>query len=118
MHFSRALEQYEAAIKSDSVFSLAALKGAQSAYWLRRDDEAQRLVRVALANAASLLPRYRAYGLGLDDYLLGRADSAARHFEEAVRIDPGWSEGWMALGEVYYHLLPRQAPGFPGRSGI
>ena len=110
MHFSRALEQYEAAIKSDSVFSLAALKGAQSAYWLRRDDEAQRLVRVALANAASLLPRYRAYGLGLDDYLLGRADSAARHFEEAVRIDPGWSEGWMALGEVYYHLLPRQAP--------
>jgi hypothetical protein len=32
------------------------------------------------------------------------------HFKEALRLDPEWRDAWMALGEVYTHELPSEAP--------
>jgi hypothetical protein len=31
-------------------------------------------------------------------------------FERALALEPEWSEAWMAMGEVYYHLLPARSP--------
>jgi hypothetical protein len=47
-----------------------------------------------------------AFARGLDAYLSGQADSAVHWLGLAIRRSPQWTEAHMALGEVYYHLLP------------
>lgn len=109
MHFTRALTRYSDAVAQDSTFALAALKGAQSAHWLTRSEAADSLVMVALRHPGSLPTRYLQFGEGLRSYLRGSADSAIASFRRALSVDSTWSEAWMALGEVYYHLLPLEA---------
>ncbi len=108
--FKEALEHYRDAVRADSNFALAALKGAQSASWDGRMTEAKQLIRVALVRGAVLPPRYAHLARGFDAYLDFRADSAARHFRQTLDLDPEWPEAWMRLGEVYTHLLPRDSP--------
>ena len=107
MRFGAALEHYRRAVGDDSVFALAALRGAQSANWRELNDEAKRLVAIAVASEDGLPPRYVNYARGLQDYLQGEGDSAVAHFTKALALDPSWSDAWMALGDTYYHLLPR-----------
>jgi serine/threonine protein kinase len=107
MRFLAALQHYRAAVATDSVFALAAIKGAQAANWRDLNDEAQTLVDVALAPARGLPPRYLLFAKGLKYYLTGAADSAVARFRDALDLDLSWSEAWMALGETYYHLLPQ-----------
>ena len=109
MRFDAALEHYRRAVSEDSVFALAALRGAQAANWRELNDEAERLVGIAAGSRLSLPPRYASYARGLQDYLRGEADSAVAHFRGALALDPSWSDAWMALGDTYYHLLPRVA---------
>ena len=106
MRFGQALEHYRRAVGEDSVFALAALRGAQAANWRELNDEANRLVGIAIASERSLPPRYVSYARGLQDYLGGDGDSAVADFRRALALDPSWSDAWMALGETYYHLLP------------
>jgi protein kinase-like protein len=107
MRFERALEQYRRAVQSDSGFALAALRGAQAANWRERNDEAKLLTGVALASREGLFPRYHTFAVALRSYLAGEADSAVAGFRQALALDDSWSDAWMALGDVYYHLLPR-----------
>jgi hypothetical protein len=106
MRFTQALEHYRRAVAEDSVFALAALRGAQAANWRELNDEADRLVGLAIASEGGLPPRYASYARGLQEYLGGRGDSAVADFQRALAFDPSWSDAWMALGETYYHLLP------------
>jgi tetratricopeptide (TPR) repeat protein len=108
--FLAALQHYERAIAEDSNLAIAALKGAQAAGWKSRLDEAERLVDVALANEQFLSPREALLAHGLASYLQGSADTAVTWLSRAISADPDWSEARMALGEVYYHLLPDTAP--------
>ena len=108
--FAESLEHYRRAVDDDSLFALAAVKGAEAAAWLDKDDEANRLTEVALGAAALLPARYASFAQGWRHYLAGNADSAVADLRRAVTAAPEWSEGWMALGEVYYHLLPREGP--------
>jgi eukaryotic-like serine/threonine-protein kinase len=107
-HFAVALDHYHAAIEADSQFAFAAVKGAQAASWLEneRPQDAARLIQVAVATDSLLPPRYAHFVHGLRLYLEGAADSAVARLRDALRPDAGWSEAWMALGEVYYHLMP------------
>jgi eukaryotic-like serine/threonine-protein kinase len=110
MRFTRALDYYRAAVREDSALALAALKGAQAANWPQVSAEDQQLVEVALQRE-SLLPRRQAlFARGLRDYFTGAADSAVRRLTTVVQLDSTWGEAWMALGEVYFHLLPDAAP--------
>ena len=110
MRFTRALDYYRAAVRDDSALALAALKGAQAANWPQGSTEDQQLVEVALQRE-SLLPRKQAlFARGLRDYFTGAADSAVRRLTSVIQLDSLWSEPWMALGEVYFHLLPDAAP--------
>jgi serine/threonine-protein kinase len=104
--FEEAGEHYRQAVASDPALALAAVKGAAAAHWMDRLEEAEELIE--LANAAdSLLPvRYRHLARGFQHYLDGEADWAVAEFEQALETSPDWSEAWMALGEVYYHLFP------------
>lgn len=104
--FRNALDFYQRAVKEDSAMAFAALKGAQAASWEDLGDEAQKLVTVALAGKAQLPLRHQYFARGLQAYLLGSADTALAWLGQAVATDPEWAEGHMALGEVYYHLLP------------
>ena len=53
-------------------------------------------------------------------YLNGRADSAVDWLDQRAAASPQWTEAHMALGEVYYHLLPavrrRRSTRWPRRS--
>lgn len=109
MHFARALEYYHAAVEEDSALAVAALKGAQAANWQSSTEDRQ-LVEVALRRASFLPARQALFARGLHASYTGGADSAVRHLSAAIGLDSTWSEAWMALGEVYYHLLPEAAP--------
>ena len=109
MRFPEALDLYRRAVEDDSLFALAAVKGAQAASWLNRSDEAEELTARAERHLGLLPARYAEFVRGWTHYLAGRADSAQVHLRRAVELGPTWSEGWMALGELYYHLLPNHA---------
>jgi tetratricopeptide (TPR) repeat protein len=104
--FARALEHYRQALEADSLFALAAVKGAQAMEWMDAGVDAE-LTRLALAHDTLLPIRFRAFARGAHYYNAGEADSALVAYNEAIDLDPDWGEAWMGLGEVYYHLLPR-----------
>jgi cytochrome c-type biogenesis protein CcmH/NrfG len=99
-----ALSRFRNAVKADSTFGLAAVRGAQAATWSHEPAEAALFIRTALRQRLS--PRYTHFALGYSAYLEGRADSAAAEFRRSLAIDPEMAEAWMQLGEVYTHLLP------------
>ncbi|MEB3323676.1 MAG: hypothetical protein VKI81_12710, partial [Synechococcaceae cyanobacterium] len=107
--FEEAFEHYREAVRAESGFAIAALRAAQAARWSHRDQLDASIV-ATLAGADSLPPRHAAFARGLQAYADGQADSAVAAFEEALAIDPDWHEAWMALGEVYTHLLPVGPP--------
>jgi tetratricopeptide (TPR) repeat protein len=108
MRFAPALELYRRAVERDSGLVMAALKGAQAASWLHRFAPAEALIRAALAGARQLPVRHQYLARGLEAYLTGRADTAARWLRAALGEDADWAEAHTALGEVFYHLLPRE----------
>jgi eukaryotic-like serine/threonine-protein kinase len=108
--FIPALEHYHRALEADSALAIAAVKGAQAAGWAERQEEAARFIAAAEARAGALPNRYVSLIRGLRAYDDGQADSAVARLEEAISDAPDWSEAWMALGEVYRHLLPNQVP--------
>ncbi len=97
-HFARALDQ-------DAALAHAALGGAKAAMW-KELEEASTWIEKALAYEGSLPERHTRFARGLESYLNGDAESAIRFLEGALDERPAWSEPWMALGEVYRHLLP------------
>ena len=64
---------------------------------------------IALSRELLLPSKQRAFARGLRAYLTGDADTAVVLLTRAIAEDPEWAEGHMALGEVYYHLLPALA---------
>jgi hypothetical protein len=110
--FAAADSLFGEAIRLDSGFTWAALRGAQAASWKAEHGRALALVQVALRTTDSLGPRYAAFARGLEDYQLGEADSAIAHLREAVRLDSLWAEAHMAMAEVYQHYLPAEGAAF------
>jgi tetratricopeptide (TPR) repeat protein len=104
--FEEALRHYQAAVQEDSLFALAAVKGAFAGTWGEDLDEVARLAGIAVRGDAALPARYTHFARGLRHYVPGSADSAVAEFQHAIRLAPNWEEAWMALGEVYRHLLP------------
>ena len=107
MRFNAALVHYRKALAEDSALAIAALKGAAAAYWKDKRDEGAELISVALNREADLPPRLALFARGLRSTAAGQADSAVDYLQRAVASDSSWTEAWMALGEAYYHLLPR-----------
>ena len=101
---SEALAHYREAVRLDSTFALAAVRGAQAATWDHRSSEAESLIRRALAQKMS--PQFTHFALGYAAYLEGRPDSATTELRKALAIDPEMAAAWMQLGETYTHLLP------------
>ena len=110
MHFARALEHYREAVREDSALALAAVKGAAAANWPQVSTEDEDLIRLALQRGAFLPPRQLLFARGLRAYYAGAADSAIHWLGRAIQLDSTWSDAWMALGEVYFHLLPDAHP--------
>ena len=107
--FSNALRLFERAIELDSTWGYAAVKAAQTAgSWLSRRDDGIRYAQLALRHPESLPQQYAEFARGLEAYLDGRADESVVAFRNAIALAPSWEEAHMALGEVYYHLLPSQ----------
>jgi tRNA A-37 threonylcarbamoyl transferase component Bud32/tetratricopeptide (TPR) repeat protein len=105
-HFEEALGFYQRAVAEDSLLAFAAVKGAQAASWHSRPQEAEHLLQVAVRHESLLPPKYRRFARGLQAYVTGAADTALTEFRGALALDTVWSEAWMAMGEVYYHLQP------------
>ncbi len=100
---ARALELYREAVRADTLFALAALRGAQAATWDHRPSEAAALVRAAIGRP--MPPQYEHYARGYAAYLAGAADSASAELQRAVAVDPDFAAAWMQLGETYIHLV-------------
>ena len=103
-HLVDALDKYRDALRTDSTFGLAAIRGAQAATWNHRFDEADSFIGLALRQR--LPARYMHFARGYKAYLTGAADSSAREFRRVLETDPEMAAAWMQLGEVYMHLLP------------
>jgi len=108
--FGAALDFYRRSFEADSALVLSAVKGAQAASWVHRSQEADDLVRVAVEHDTLLPSRYASFARGLNGFLSGNADSAIFWYRETLAEDPEWAEASVALGEVYYHLLPSSGP--------
>ncbi len=106
MHFAVAVSHYEAALRDDSVFALAALKGAMAAHWRAHTGHPERLLASALAHRAMLPKRYADHASAFGHYIAGRADSALVMTRVALGQERDWPEAWMTLGSIYYRLLP------------
>jgi hypothetical protein len=105
-NFPAAMEFERRAVAADSALAVAALRGAQAASWLNDMPEAGALAKAALRHIDLLPPRMGDFARGLDAYLTGQADSAVHWLRLAILRSPQWTEAHMALGEVYFHLLP------------
>jgi tRNA A-37 threonylcarbamoyl transferase component Bud32 len=105
-NFAAALEFQQRAVKEDSSLAVAAIRGAQAASWLNDMDQAGALSEVAVRNVALLPGRTASFARGLHAYVNGQADSAVYWLTQSLQTSPQWTEAHMALGEVYYHLLP------------
>jgi hypothetical protein len=103
-HLVEALTHYRDAVRADSSFGLAAIRGAQAATWNHHSSEATELIRIATRQ--KLPPRYASFARGYAAYLGGWADSAAAEFRRSLEFDPEMAVAWAQLGEVYTHLLP------------
>ena len=112
-HFENAFEFYQTAVEQDSAFAIAAVKAAQAASWLHDAKMATQLIQLALDRSDMLTDRRASFARGLAAFLsddsdaMARSDSAVYWFERAIESDPDWLDGWVGLGEVYTHLLPR-----------
>jgi serine/threonine protein kinase len=105
-NFPAALDFERRAVTDDSALAVAALRGAQAASWDNQLSEAAALAQAAMRHLNLLPPRHAEFARGLDAYLKGQADSAVHWLRLAIQRSPDWTEAHMALGEVYYHLLP------------
>ncbi|MGH7678626.1 MAG: serine/threonine-protein kinase [Gemmatimonadaceae bacterium] len=99
-----ALDRFREAVGHDSAFTVAALRGAQTASWTHSPREAGEFARLALRHP--LIPRDAHFARGLAAYVEGDADVAAAAFDSATAIDPSMAIAWMQLGETFTHLLP------------
>ncbi len=104
---SEALEHFRDAVKLDSGFALAAVRGAQAATAEHRPSEARLLVQRAVASP--LPPQYVEFTKGYIAYLNGDADSAVAAFRRAIKIDRDLTAAWAQLGETYIHLVQLDA---------
>lgn len=102
-----ALEHFREAVRADSGFGLAAVRGAQAATADHRPGEARMLVQRAVAS--TLPPQYAEFTKGYVAYLNGDADSAVAAFRRAIKIDAELTAAWAQLGETFIHLVPLDA---------
>lgn len=100
-----ALAHYDAAMAEDSVFVLAAMRGAQAAAWAHRPEDGEALLDLALDLDLREVDRHLA--VGMRAYLEADGDSAKAAFDRALAIDSANAIAWMQLGEVHAHLAPR-----------
>jgi tetratricopeptide (TPR) repeat protein len=106
--FAEALGHFRTAVRVDSSFALAALRGAMVASWSERPKEALEMAQVAVSRQGTLPARLTHLAHGLEDLMAGRADSAVERFRLTLALDPENVEAWMGLAETFHHLLPRQ----------
>jgi Tfp pilus assembly protein PilF/tRNA A-37 threonylcarbamoyl transferase component Bud32 len=104
--FPEADSLFARAMELDSSFAWAALRGAQAASWNTDHTRAVELIQRAEPYLAPLGSRVSAFAEGLKAYQEGDAEAALTSLRSALALDPQWSEAWMALAEVYHHLLP------------
>ena len=108
--FDSALAQYREALAGDSMFALAAIRGAQAAGWIHDSPVARSMIRRAVELSDRLTPRDAALARGFAAFLDGRADTAFAEFHTAVELDPEMAMAWWMLGDAYSHLLPARGP--------
>lgn len=92
------------AVQEDSGLAIAAIRGAEAAYWEDQPDAVAAFIQAASRRRGTLPPKYAAFLQGFESYQNGAADSAVAQFGRALALDSTWSGAWTALGEVYYHL--------------
>jgi DNA-binding SARP family transcriptional activator len=114
--FESALDYFRRALEQDSLLVFAAVKGALAAGWMHRDPGYSGLLATAVRHDSLLPPKHRLLSQGLQRMGRGEALPAIGSFGDALAIDPDWADGWMALGEAHYHLLPGtiRSPGAGG----
>ena len=105
MRFRAALPHYQAALREDSAFALAALRGAYASTWLSDADAGLSFAGVAIQRRAHLRVGQALLARGLANYLTGQPDSAVTRVQAALRSDPAVHGGWTLLGEIYLRGL-------------
>lgn len=106
MRFREASQHFGAAVAGDSVFAIAALRGALSASWAEHMDTARAFAQAASRGESALPAKYAWVARGVAHYIAGRAAAAAAAFDSAITRDSAMADAWMGLAESYYHFAP------------
>ena len=105
--FEEALTSYRRALAIDSTLAVAASTAAGIVLWTTEAHaQADSFARLALRHGEGLPPKNLAFTRGIVQFVARDGDAAVASFTAAVTADPRWAEGWMMLGDSYYHLLP------------
>lgn len=107
LQFDSAYVYLSEAVGRDSLLAAASLRAAQASSWSNHSSQVGQLASLAARHDSLLPPKVAWLAKGLDAFHRGQADSAVSHYRSALDLDPEWNEAWIGLGEVYYHLLPR-----------
>jgi serine/threonine-protein kinase len=106
--FREAWEHYDTALAENPQFALAAYKAAKAAVWLDSLGQGRRFVEIAVAHLGNLPPRDQDLARGLHWFIEGDADSALAYLKRARDLDAFRPDVWMAIGQVYRHLIPME----------
>lgn len=105
--FEEALTSYRRALAIDSTLAVAASTAAGMVLWTTEAHAiADSFAQLALRHGDGLAPKNLAFTRGIVQFVARDADAALRSFGQALEADSTWSEGWMMVGDSYYHLLP------------
>jgi tetratricopeptide (TPR) repeat protein len=104
--FEPALEAFERAIASDSLFALAYYRKSIAAEWLTRTDAMVEAAEKALQHADRLSDHDRRFLEGFNAWRKGQHRVAEEAYRSILGTYPDDVEAWSQLGEVLFHANP------------
>ena len=110
LQFSRAADQFRAALQIDGSFALAWYRLAWSLMWMQDGARAREAIERAVQSADKLPDKERLLAEAMRAILFSRGDEASSLYRDCTRRWPAEKECPFMLGEILFHA------GNPGRS--
>jgi tetratricopeptide (TPR) repeat protein len=110
--FTAAIDAFERAVASDSLFALAWYRLSVAAGWIERYEEALAAAETAERLNEHLPPLERRIVEANLAIPRGEPDRAERLYREVLAQRPENPEAWFGLGEIHFHLNPIRGRSF------
>jgi tetratricopeptide (TPR) repeat protein/predicted Ser/Thr protein kinase len=103
LQFSRAADQFRAALQIDGGFALASYRLAWSLMWMQDGARAREAIERAVQSAEKLPDKERLLARAMRAILFSRGDEASGLYRDCTRRWPAEKECPFMLGEILFH---------------